>query len=63
MYRHKTATDRQIITNAEYSKYLGISVNTFKKRVSDYETIGNTYNSRDILSILDFYKFATTPQK
>ena len=57
---HKTTTKRRIITIDEWAYYLKLNRHTVRKNIKKYEEEGRVYNSRDILSILDFFKYIYT---
>jgi len=59
MWSHSTTSPtRKIITNSEWMSFLGLSRNTVKNRIAEYNKQSeDPYNDRDIISILQFHEF------
>lgn len=57
MIKHKTKTDRKLITLQEWAVYLGKNRHTIRKKIKEYEGLGFEYDARDIYSVLNFMKF------
>jgi predicted transcriptional regulator len=54
--KHKTRTDRKLITSQEWAEYVGVSRQTVSERLKKYKLLYK-YDPRDIYSVLDFFKF------
>jgi predicted transcriptional regulator len=53
---HQTTSRRKIITIQEWADYIGVSKNTILARLKKYRLLYE-YDSHDIYSVLDFFKF------
>ena len=59
MNKHKTIRDTSIITQLEWAAAFGVTRQTLAKWIKDFEKAkAQTYNARDIFSVLEFYRFA-----
>jgi hypothetical protein len=57
-YPHKVKSQRKIITMQEWAVYTGLSRQTVTAYLKAYQVV-HEYNSHDIYSVLDFFKFLT----